>query len=185
MWSGYDHVVAAAAVLSVRGRVSRLLVGLFGVGFLALQRALAQSDLLRLGALLVLVSVGASCVGPAWYVFTVCRPPSVGEKGNGGGSTAVKNFKTRCHFPCPALAALHAQPIIWYFTVLFGRPFSFACAIHMYTPRRRQGPVGPPWCVPVLPMGAPPSDPFCTPLSVAVEQRLNPAEQHVAVQPPS
>ena len=30
-----------------------------------------------------------------------------------------------------------------------------------------------------------PSDPFCTPLSVAVEQRLNPVEQHVAVQPPS
>ena len=25
----------------------------------------------------------------------------------------------------------------------------------MYTPRRWQGPVGPPWCVPVLPMGAP------------------------------
>ena len=38
------------------------------------------------------------------------------------------------------------------------------------------------------PGGAPlacPSDPFCTPLSVAVEQRLNPVEQHVAVQPPS
>ena len=33
--------------------------------------------------------------------------------------------------------------------------------------------------------GAGPSDPFCTPLSVAVEQRLNPVEQHVAVQPPS
>ena len=30
-----------------------------------------------------------------------------------------------------------------------------------------------------------PSDPFCTPLSVAVEQRLNPVEQHVAGQPPS
>ena len=33
--------------------------------------------------------------------------------------------------------------------------------------------------------GSHPSDPFCTPLSVAVEQRLNPVEQHVAVQPPS
>ena len=30
-----------------------------------------------------------------------------------------------------------------------------------------------------------PSDPFCTPLSVAVEQRLNPVEQYVAVQAPS
>ena len=51
------------------------------------------------------------------------------------GLTAVKkNFHIRCHFPCPALAALHAPPIIWYFVVLFGRPFSFACAIHMYTP---------------------------------------------------
>ena len=71
------------------------------------------------------------------------------------GSTAVKSFQIRCHFPCPALAALHAQPIIWYFVVLFGRRFSFACAIHMYIPSRWQGPVCPPWCVPVLPMGAP------------------------------
>ena len=50
---------------------------------------------------------------------------------------------------------LHAQPIIRYFAVLCSRPSSFACAIFMYTPRRCQGPVGPPWCVPVLPMGAP------------------------------
>ena len=69
--------------------------------------------------------------------------------------SGLKSFQIRCQFPWPALAALHAQPIIWYFTVLFGRPFSFACAIHMYTHRRWQGPVGPPWCVPVLPMGAP------------------------------
>ena len=38
---------------------------------------------------------------------------------------------------------------------------------------------------PPLADGSYPSDPFCTPLSVAVEQRLNPVEQHVAVQPPS
>ena len=71
------------------------------------------------------------------------------------GLTAVKSFRIRCHFPCRALAALHAQAIIWYFLVLFGRPFSFACSIHMYTPCQWQGPVGLPWCVPVLPMGAP------------------------------
>ena len=60
-----------------------------------------------------------------------------------------------CSGYSPALAALKAQPIIWYFAVLFGRLLSFACAIHMYSPRRWQGPVGPPWCVSVLPMGAP------------------------------
>ena len=55
----------------------------------------------------------------------------------------------------PALAVLHAQSIIWYFLVLCSRTSSFACAGHMYTPRRWQGPAGPPRCVPVLPMGAP------------------------------
>ena len=49
------------------------------------------------------------------------------------GLTAAKSFQIWCHFPCPALAALHAQPIIRYFAVPFGRPFSFAYAIHMYT----------------------------------------------------
>ena len=61
----YAHVLSAAVVLLVHGRVSCLLVGLFGVGSLALQRALAQSDLLRAGGLLVAVLVGASCVEPA------------------------------------------------------------------------------------------------------------------------
>ena len=70
------------------------------------------------------------------------------------GLTAPKSFQIGCPFPCPVMAALHAQPIIRYFAVLFDRPFSFACAIHMYTPRRWQGPVNPPWCVRVLPMGA-------------------------------
>ena len=50
------------------------------------------------------------------------------------GLTAAKSFQIRCGFPCPALAALHAQPIIRYFAVPFGRPFSFVCAIHMHTP---------------------------------------------------
>ena len=154
--SVYGHAVSAAVVLLVRSRVSRLLVGLFGVGSLALQRPLAQSGLLRAGVLLVALLVGAICVGPARYVFTVRRLPTVGEKSNDKWFDRCKSFfQIRCSFPCPALAALHAQPIIWYFAVLCGRTSSFACAIHMYTPRRWQGPVGPPWCVPVLPMGAP------------------------------
>ena len=88
------------------------------------------------------------------------------------GLTAAKPFQICCHFPSPALAALHAQPIIRYFAV---PPFFFffgmaVCVIfcsalwlsfqrrpcHSYVHLRRwQGPVGPPWCVPVLPMGAP------------------------------
>ena len=154
--SVYGHIVFAVVVLLVCGRVSRLWVGLFGVGSLSLQRALAQSDLLRAGVLLVAVLVGASCVGPARYVITVRRLPTVGEKSNDKWLGRCKIFfQIRCPFPCPALAVLHAQPIIRYFAVLCGRPSSFASAIHMYTPRRWQGPVGPPWCVPVLPMGAP------------------------------
>ena len=95
--------MAAAAVLWVRGRVSRLLVGLFGVGSLALQRALAQSDLVRVGALLVLVSVGASCVEPAWYVLTVRRPPTVGEKSNDKWFERCKKFSNSVplSLPCP------------------------------------------------------------------------------------
>ena len=92
-------------------------------------------------------------------LFLLCAvSPPWGSKVMISGWTAVKNtffFQIGCPFPCPVLAVLHAQPIIRYFAVLWGRPSSFACAIHMYIPRRWQGPVGPPWCVPVLPMGAP------------------------------
>ena len=86
-----------------------------------------------------------------------CRLPNRGRKVMTSGRTAVKKnlFPTRCPYPCPALAVLHAQPIIRYFRVFCRRPSSFACAIHVYTPRWWQCPVGPPWRVPVLPMGAP------------------------------
>ena len=50
------------------------------------------------------------------------------------GLIDAKSCKIGCSFPCPALAVLHAQPGIRYFAVPFGRPFTFACAIHMYTP---------------------------------------------------
>ena len=80
--SVYGHVAFAVAVLLVCGPVSRLLVGLFGVASLSSQRALTQSDLLCAGVPLVAMLVGASCVGPAPYVFTVRRPPAAGEKGH-------------------------------------------------------------------------------------------------------
>ena len=154
--SVWGHLVFAVAVLLVCGRVSRLLVGSFGFGSLSLQRALAQSDLLRAGVVLVAVLAGASCVGPAWYVFTVRCLLTAGGKSNDKWSDRCKHlFPIRCPCPCPALAVLHAQPIIRYFAVFCSRPSSFACAIHMYTPRRWQGSVGAPWRVPVLPMGAP------------------------------
>ena len=100
--------------------------------------------------------VGARCVGPARYVCTVRRPPAAGEKSHDKWSDRCKkNFPCRCPVPCPALAVLHAQSIILYFLVLRSRTSSFACATHMYSPRRWQGPAGPPRCVPGLPMGAP------------------------------
>ena len=86
------HVVSAVAVLLVCGRVSCLLVGSSGVGSLSLQRALAQSDLLRAGVLLVAVLVGAISAGPARYVFNARRLPTAGEKSNDKWSDRCKKF---------------------------------------------------------------------------------------------
>ena len=89
------------------------------------------------------------------FVLCAACPPR-GRKAMTSGRTAVKKISPcRCPVPCPALAVLHAQSIIRYFVVLRSRTSSFACATHMYTPRRWQGPAGPPRYVPVLPMGAP------------------------------
>ena len=74
------------------------------------------------------------------------------------GTTADKGFRTRYDMPCPALeAALHAQPIIWYFAVPYGCPFSFACANHVYTPvggKAPSVPLGASLCSPWEPQGA-------------------------------
>ena len=86
------HFVSAVAVLMVCGRVSRPPVGSFGFGSLSLQRAFAQSDLLCAGVLLVVVLVGASCVGLARYVFILRRLSTAGEKVMTSGRTAVKKF---------------------------------------------------------------------------------------------
>ena len=101
VWSIYVQVVAAAVVLLVRGCVSCLLVGLLGVGPSALQRALGQSDLVRVGALLVSVLVGASCVLPAWYIFTVRRPQTMGGKSNDKWFDRCKNFSNSVPFSLP------------------------------------------------------------------------------------
>ena len=101
--SVYGHVVFAVAVLLVCGRVSRLLVGSFGVGSLSLQRALAHLDLLRAGVLLVAVLAGASCVRPARYVFTVRRLPTAGKKSN-------DKWLDRCKRNFPRFDALVPAP---------------------------------------------------------------------------
>ena len=77
-----------------------------------------------------------------------------------GGLTAAKSFQIWCYIPCPALAALHAQPIIRYFAVPFGRTGSSACAIHMYTPvggKDPSVPLGVSPCSPWEPQGAVPA----------------------------
>ena len=67
--------------------------------------------------------------------------------------TAEKSFQIRYDMPCPALeAAVHAQPIIWYFAVPFGRPFSLPCANHMY--KAPSVPPGATPCSPWEPQGA-------------------------------
>ena len=62
-WCVYGDVLAAAAVLLVLGFLSRLMVGLLGVGSLALQWALAQSDAIRVVVMPVSVLVGCARVG--------------------------------------------------------------------------------------------------------------------------
>ena len=155
VWSVYGHVVAPAVVLLVRGLVSHLMASLFGVGSLALQRALAQSDVVRVGALLVSVLVGPSCVGRAWYVLTVRRPPTVGEKSNDRWFDRSEKFQN---------SVLHSLSHRGRVTCTTHHPVfrsalrpSFQLRLcHSYVhPRRWQGPVGPLWCIPVLPIGAP------------------------------
>ena len=63
VWSVYGHVVAAAAVLLVHGCLSHLMVGLFGVGSLALQQSPAQLDVVRVVVMPVSVMVGCARVG--------------------------------------------------------------------------------------------------------------------------
>ena len=151
--SVYRHVVAAAVVLLVRGRVSRLLVGLFGVGSLALQRALAHAVLLRVDALLVAVLVGASCVGPARYVFTVRRLPTLGEKSNDKWSDRCKKFfQFGAHFPAPPWQRYMHNPSSatsrCSMAILPASPVPFIC-----TP-----PVG--GKAPLVPLGASPCSPW-------------------------
>ena len=164
VWSVYGHVVAAAVVLLVRGWVSRLLVGLLGVGSLALQRALAQSDLLRVGALLVSVLVGASCVGPARYVFTVRRPPTVGETSNDKWFDRCKKvFKFGAIFPALpwqrymhnpssgtswcSVAVLPASPLPFICTpAVGGKALSVPLGASPCSPWEPQGAVPVRWC---------------------------------------
>ena len=153
--SVYGHVVAAAGVLLVCGRVCRLMVGLFVVGSLALQQALAQSDLVRVGALLVLVLVGSSCAGPAWYVVTVRRPPTMGDKSNNRWFDRCKKFVNSVPHslsrPGSVTCTTH-HPVLR--SALWPSFQLRLCHSYLH-PRRSQGPVSPPWLVPVLPIGAP------------------------------
>ena len=88
-----------------------------------------------------------------------------------GGLTAENVFQIRCYIPCPARAALHAQPIIRYSAVPFGRPGSFACAIHMYTPVGGKAP-----CSPWEPQGAVPAwwCGACARVCLPVVRRISP-----------
>ena len=151
LWSRCGRSV----VLLVHGRVIRLMVGFFGVGYLALQQAPVRSDVVRIVAMPVSLLVGSSCLGPAWFVLTVRRPLILGEKSNDRSSD-------RCEmFPNSVLHSL-SRPgrgtCTTHHPVLRSalRPSFQLRLCHAYVhPRRWPGPVGPPWCIPVLPMGAP------------------------------
>ena len=156
--SVHGHIASAVVVLAVCGRVSRLLVGLFGVRSLLSQRALAQSDLLCAGVPLVAMLVGARCLGPARYVCTVRRPPTAGEKSHDKWLDRCKNIffppVGALVLPPPWQCCMHnpLSGISWCSVAVL--PVSLVPLL-CTTPRWLQGPAGPPWCFPVLPMGAP------------------------------
>ena len=155
LWSVNGHIVVAAVVLLVHGCVSRLMVGFFGCGSLVLQRASARSGVVRAVAMLVSVLVGSSCVSPAWYVLTVRRPLIVGEKGNNRLSDRCEKFlNSVLHslFRPSSVTCTTHHPV--FRSAL--RPSCQLRLCHSYVhPRLWQGPVCPPWCSPVLPVGAP------------------------------
>ena len=120
------------------------MAGLFGVDSLALQRALVVS-----------VLVGASCVGPACYSLTVRRSPTVGERSNESSFDRCEKFPTlvlhSLSHPGSVTCTTH-HPL---FRGALRPSFQLRlCHSHVH-PRQWQGPVGPPWSIPVLPMGAP------------------------------
>ena len=100
-WSVYGHVVAAGAVLLVHGCLSRLMVGLFRVASLALQRALARSDVVRVVVMPVSVLVGCARVGLC-TTRRVTLSVVVWRR-----MDAV--FRVRCTVGRPA----RAQPVAW------------------------------------------------------------------------
>ena len=155
VWSVYGPVVAAAVVLLVHGRFSRLMVGLFGVGSLALQQASARLDVVRVVAMLVSVLVASSCVGPSWYVLTVRRPLIFAEKSNDRWSDCCEKFSNSVLHSLShpgSVTCTTRHPVFR----SAPRPFFQLRLCHSYVhPLRWQSPVGPPWCIPVLPMGAP------------------------------
>ena len=153
VWSVYGHFVAVAVVLLVRDRVSRLLVSLFGVGSLALQLAFAQLDLVRVGLLLVSVLVGASWLRPAWYVFTVRHTPTVGERSNDKWFDRCKNFTNLSPLSLSRPGSITCTTHHPVFCGALWPSFQLRPCYSYVHPRRWQGSVGPPWCVPAVPMG--------------------------------
>ena len=139
----------------MHGCVSRLMVGLFGVGSLALQRAPARSDVVRVVAMLLSVLVGSSCVGTAWYVLTVRPPPIVGEKSNNGWFDRCQNFPNSVLHSLSRPGRVTCRTHHPVFRSALRRSFQLRLCHSYVQPCRWQGTVDPPWCIPLLPMKAP------------------------------
>ena len=157
VWSVYGHVVAAAVVLLVHGCVSRLMVGVFGVGSLALLRALARSDVVRVVVLLVSVLVGRArvrlrlglccllgrgwcCAGswpPSWWgLLRWCvAPPMVGHAVLVRASRPLWGVLCRCVVPPKVGAALACgPPHCRHAALLRGPPRGGACPAGAWPP---------------------------------------------------
>ena len=76
MWAVYGHALAAVVVVLVHGCLSRPMVDLFGVGSLALQRALARSEVVVVTPVSVLVSNVPVALGRHGTFRLCAAPPS-------------------------------------------------------------------------------------------------------------
>ena len=156
VWSVYGHNVAAAAVSLVHGSRSNLMTGSFAVLSLALQRALARSDVVV--GMSVSELVGNFLVPLGRHgTFQLCAaPPTAGEKFSDSWYDRSEKLPNSVRHALlrPESSVARTTNHVVSRSALRASSQLRLCYSYVH-PRRWQGPFGHPWCIPVLSMGAP------------------------------